>query len=632
MPAGRQTRVRFAIELLVGFVILSVTIAASLFLTRQAGNVAALWPANAMVMARMLVSPPRQWPAWLAVLATASMLVPYLAGDGWLLQAAFTVANVTDALVCAALLQPYLGVRPDLTRRRHLLAFLFLGLIPGPALSATIAAVSGAAIAGIAPASLWPSWFVADGLGIAVVAPVALHLAARDRAALRARLQDAWTAGVLVAAAGITVACFVWPHPLSLAVPLPLLVLVAGQTGMAGAALAMLFLVGVGVGFTVVGAGPFAAPLATRHTSILDLQLYITCALAITFPAAAWAYAHRRIERVLRRRAARDRATALRLRRSEAVHRILTERSSDMITRVAIDGRRLYVSPSCVALVGWTPEEMLRPDWRKLIHPEDRQGMLEARDRLRDGQEEATATYRFARRAGGWAWLEARMALIRDERGEPVEFVASTRDITDRLETEARLAEAVHQLSNLAATDGLTGIANRRRLDEVLDQEWRRATRERSDLSLILIDADHFKAFNDRYGHAAGDDCLRSIARVLREAVLRPSDLAARYGGEEFCLLLPATNFGGAREFAERVRAAIESLGHPHADSPASVVTVSVGVATMIPPRSGLPTLLLEAADRALYAAKRAGRNRVEPTLGTNIELMPHRRGIAAAG
>jgi two-component system, chemotaxis family, response regulator WspR len=174
-----------------------------------------------------------------------------------------------------------------------------------------------------------------------------------------------------------------------------------------------------------------------------------------------------------------------------------------------------------------------------------------------------------------------------------------------------QLAEKNAILEKLSSLDGLTGIANRRRFDEALDQEWRRGRRDQSALSLILIDVDFFKRYNDRYGHLRGDDCLRQVATGLAEVVHRPGDLVARYGGEEFVVLLPATDSAGAATVAEALRAKIEGLAIPHALSEAAqVVTISLGSATVRPDGDSGAEVVVAAADLALYAAKTGGRNR----------------------
>lgn len=178
-----------------------------------------------------------------------------------------------------------------------------------------------------------------------------------------------------------------------------------------------------------------------------------------------------------------------------------------------------------------------------------------------------------------------------------------------------KLNEANRELSRLSSVDGLTGIPNRRVFDDTLVREWRRAERRNAPLSLLLLDIDHFKEYNDCYGHQAGDDCLRAVAGSLDRALRRSSDLAARYGGEEFVIVLPETDAEGARNVAENVLEIVRGLGIEHARSPtASRVTISIGVAMAIPARdddSGWKKLL-GSADAALYQAKDNGRNRIE--------------------
>jgi diguanylate cyclase (GGDEF)-like protein len=168
------------------------------------------------------------------------------------------------------------------------------------------------------------------------------------------------------------------------------------------------------------------------------------------------------------------------------------------------------------------------------------------------------------------------------------------------------LAAANAELERLATADAGTGIANRRRFDSALAEEWRRAARGERPLALLLADIDHFKAFNDRNGHLAGDDCLRRVAAVIGAHARRPGDVAARYGGEEFALLLPETEAAAAAAIAESARAEVAALGMAHEASPtAAVVTISIGWAALIPPVGGEPQALIAAADRALYVAKR---------------------------
>ncbi|HMU86522.1 MAG TPA: diguanylate cyclase [Agitococcus sp.] len=186
------------------------------------------------------------------------------------------------------------------------------------------------------------------------------------------------------------------------------------------------------------------------------------------------------------------------------------------------------------------------------------------------------------------------------------------------------LSRINRHLITIAREDALSGLANRRAFDDTLIIEWDRARREEQPLSLLFMDVDHFKLYNDTYGHGAGDDCLRQVASAIKKAVLRPADLAARYGGEEFVVLLPATDALGAEEVAERILRTVDSLAIPHKRSLVSYhVTVSIGICTMLPSDKNSIAIFVENADAALYKAKTSGRHclkhYIEPPMLNNF-------------
>ncbi|WP_285422403.1 MULTISPECIES: PleD family two-component system response regulator [unclassified Pseudomonas] len=167
-------------------------------------------------------------------------------------------------------------------------------------------------------------------------------------------------------------------------------------------------------------------------------------------------------------------------------------------------------------------------------------------------------------------------------------------------------------LQRLMNSDGLTGLSNRRHFDEYLELEWRRATREQTQLSLMMIDVDYFKMYNDSFGHLEGDEALRQVAKAIRASCSRPSDLPARYGGEEFALVLPNTSPGGARLLAEKLRQTVAAMNIPHnAPTQGSTLTVSIGLSTVVPQVGSHSRQLIQSADQGLYAAKHNGRNQV---------------------
>ena len=201
-----------------------------------------------------------------------------------------------------------------------------------------------------------------------------------------------------------------------------------------------------------------------------------------------------------------------------------------------------------------------------------------------------------------------------------IELLARVRSVLNlkkemdrRMEVTRQLEEANLRLQLLSSLDGLTGIANRRHFDEILQKEWRRGLRNIHPLSLILMDIDCFKPYNDNYGHLAGDDCLKQVAQILSNQAKRPGDLVARYGGEEFVMVLPETTVENAVNLAEDLLQAVKAPKIPHAYSRAdSIVTLSLGVATTIPDRDSSPEDLIKKADQALYQAKKEGRSRVK--------------------
>ncbi|MDX8405808.1 MAG: diguanylate cyclase [Mariprofundus sp.] len=204
------------------------------------------------------------------------------------------------------------------------------------------------------------------------------------------------------------------------------------------------------------------------------------------------------------------------------------------------------------------------------------------------------------------------IARIRHHSRAYIEHLERDAALKDLEKERRKLAAANLELEKLSSLDGLTGIANRRYFDTTFSREWQRAMRETESISLIMIDVDHFKLFNDGYGHQAGDDCLKQVALALKQVSQRPTDMVARYGGEEFVILLPGTHSRGGLQIAEGMRKAVEALQIPHAHSSTdAVVTVSLGLATILPMLKHEPGALIKTADEALYAAKREGRNRV---------------------
>jgi diguanylate cyclase (GGDEF)-like protein/PAS domain S-box-containing protein len=299
----------------------------------------------------------------------------------------------------------------------------------------------------------------------------------------------------------------------------------------------------------------------------------------------------------------------LSLRLSEARYRLLTEHSTDVIMWIGPDGTSLHVSAACRHLFGYEPEELIGRPIGYLVHADDRVAIAQSESVCRNVPEDeaVAATFRCVCKNGSIIWVETIHRRLPDDRG----CIVTIRDISEHKRIKDELVEANRHLQELARRDGLTGLSNRRLFDEAMQTELLRAARDGRPLSLMLIDVDHFKQFNDRYGHPAGDDCLRAVAQALREVLCRPGDLVARYGGEEFAVLLPNTAEAGAAAVVQRLVGTVRGLKIAHDNSRALIVTISAGVTTFFPGRDPAePKELIKLADAKLYQAKRTGRNR----------------------
>ncbi len=563
------------------------------------GGVTILWPANGLLLGVLLCSPRRQWPAYLTVgfavdlwinmaLSFAAPVSAYLAG-----------CNMLETGLAAVLLYRTISPKPDLTQRKQLLSLLFFGVLLAPAVASLCAQFNTSGARSLPLFTTFKLWFTADALGIAVMTPLYLSFNQQEPFSGRSRLE---IASLLAMLCGATVFVFWQTRFPLLFLLLPFLLLLGIRLRLAGSALGLLIVSIVGGFFTIAGRGPvMLIPGMSASARDLALQFFIAVSMLMLYV----------IEVVI---AERERLQTS-LQGSETRFRLLAEASNDVIVLADLFGERRYVSPAVTAVLGWQPQELLGRSYEQIVHPDDVEAMSALMEDCREGRPVEAFSYRCRRKDGIYLWMEASIQLYRDPvTAEPMGFVNVVRDISSRKAADEELQRAFRLAENQAMVDGLTGIANRRRFDEAIDREWRRAMRDRSPLSLLMIDVDHFKRYNDIYGHLAGDTCLCEIVGAAKEVLHRAADLLARYGGEEFVVVLPFTDAEGAQRVAEQIRAAVELRHLPHSGNPHAVVTVSIGCATEILVHNLSKNALLHAADKALYEAKSAGRNRIEVT------------------
>ena len=269
-----------------------------------------------------------------------------------------------------------------------------------------------------------------------------------------------------------------------------------------------------------------------------------------------------------------------------------------------------YIGPQIESLLGWPRDSWLGAmDWIERIHPEDRERTANFCISQSEEGVDHEADYRALKADGSYVWIRDVVHVIRDENGVTQDLVGFMFDISARKRMEQEVADLNRKLEAWSNQDGLTGIANRRLFDQTMAAEWARGKRSGAPLSLLMLDVDHFKGYNDHYGHVKGDECLIRVARAIGQVPMRSTDLFARYGGEEFALVLPQTPADAAELVAEKCRELVAALNIPHAASPVGVITISVGVCTMVPGEESSCTTLIERADDKLYRAKRNGRN-----------------------
>ncbi len=294
------------------------------------------------------------------------------------------------------------------------------------------------------------------------------------------------------------------------------------------------------------------------------------------------------------------------LRESQERYRAIYQHAAEGILLINFSGKIVECNPQIQRMLGYREEQLLDKDIHTLYNPDDLIQQPSKLNELKDGKT-VFIERRLKTSQGAYLQCEQSGKRISDRL-----LILIYRDITERKIAEEALEKANHMFQRLAVQDGLTGIPNRRKFDETMNNEWLRMQRDNKYLAVILSDIDCFKQYNDHYGHQKGDECLKTVAGALAANVHRPGDLVARYGGEEFVVLLPDTTVEGCMIIAEKMRVSIENLAIEHIESKvSSKLTMSFGVAAFVPEGEFNPDRILIPADKALYRAKKNGRNMV---------------------
>lgn len=272
-----------------------------------------------------------------------------------------------------------------------------------------------------------------------------------------------------------------------------------------------------------------------------------------------------------------------------------------------------YIGPQIESVLGWSASSWKSAqDWAQRMHPDDRDWVVNFCVEQSKAGTDHEADYRALTASGDYVWIRDVVHVLRGADGSVEALIGFMFDISERKRNEEQLARLQKELEALSYRDGLTGVPNRRMFDTTFEAEWANSCRNQKPLSVILLDIDHFKQYNDHYGHLAGDACLKRVGELLTKCAMRPRDLFARFGGEEFVLILPESCADSARIVAERCRVAICEEKMPNIGSSVmETLTISLGVGTIVPNQYADPNEFLGKVDRRLYLAKRNGRNRM---------------------
>ena len=554
-------------------------------LTRFDGGVAFIWLATSILAADLMSRPRHTWIFSIIPCAVASVLVTGWWGLGWTMALPFAAINMTEAVLAAWLFRRFADPRRPLGSLGWLMHFVAsLGLV-APLVAGLMAAVAVSTI-GLPPVTTLVTFATGHALGNLTFTPIALLLTRSNRRALMrdmSRRDTVETVALLMLVIGTTALVFRQEQLPLLFLPTLPMILVAFRVGRGGVALSIALLALIGGLATASGMGPIQLIDTSFGQQLQFFQFYLAATVLTLLPVTADLENRSRLHR--------------KMRESEAGYRLLAEFSSDIILSLRIDGTIRYVSPSCVQL-GYEARQLVGRNCASLIAPEHlEQASVAHRRSLDMGGETNRFEYLAVTASGEKRWAETHARLIVDDDGHPDGILSIVRDIHAQKEIELRLSDA-------ALVDSLTGLSNRLAYRDAVA----RGQSKESDVGacVAMLDIDHFKAVNDRYGHDAGDIVLKGFAVVARR-IIREGDMVARIGGEEFAFYFPDTTLPQALAVCDRLRSELGSTIF-RAGNHAIGVTVSGGVAEL--GSDGIDAAL-KIADMALYRAKQAGRNQL---------------------
>jgi len=564
------------------------------------GDFATFWPPSGLFLFVLALRPTKNWMPYFLAALVANQCTDVLFHDKTMIVSlGFWSANAIEAVVGAGLIRFWLRYSAKSGITQENLIFCLLAACFATACGASCGSMVVYWAFSVPMEESWNTWWVCDLLGIIVTVPL-LFLCSQwhQQVSSENKWAKAYHLTEAIVAVGITSLLIFGTDNLPLPYAIfPVFLWVTIRYEHAGLAVGVFTMATISVLSSVDGSGPFRSRVGDP-TQVVALQAFI-CATAVSFYFLASAIQGKRLSE----NEIRDREESL----LDLFHNL-----NDCVQAVDYQGKIEFVNRSWTEALGYRVQEAEVMNISDFMHPGDHVQYEQLLERLGNGAPFCEMEMRFLTKAGTTITVEASINSKRSLDGtSPRGTRWIFRDVTSRrkqedqlLEYRQKLEKANQRLKELATVDGLTGLLNRRALDERFPQTISRCHRKDTPVSFALIDVDHFKEFNDTYGHQSGDDVLKRVGELLQTTV-RSSDIVARYGGEEFAILMPETDFAHAHVVAERVRLMIEKESWVKRP-----ITVSIGISSENARKAKQDDLIME-ADSFLYVSKRSGRNRV---------------------